>query len=773
MSFFLILPLLAGIVGSVVGARMSPRTAPLLGAGVAGIAFLSYAALASSVIAGLPVEAAFWSVPSLGMGGGLQMDGLGLVFALLISGIGFFIFLYASRYLAGDTRLTRLSVMLILFMLAMLGAVTADDVIVLFIFWEMTSLTSFFLVGYDHEKPEARKAALQALLVTGGGGLVLLAGLLLLAIAAGTTSLSGIIAARETVLADPTALAAMLLVIIGCFTKSAQVPFHFWLPNAMAAPTPVSAYLHSATMVKLGIYLLARVNPLYQDEIVWQTILTWFGLATGITGGLLALRETDLKRILAYTTLTALGTLTMLIGLAPQLSIVAAMAFLVAHALYKAALFLIAGIVDHETGTRDARLLGGLRTLMPLTAGATVLATLSMAGLPPFIGFLGKELIYEAVLGAGDFAIVLVIGMIFVNGANVAIAGLLSLRLFFGERKPTPAKPHDPPAGMLAGPITLALLGLVFGVLPALVGLWIVSPSASAILGETAVVSLSLWHGFNLVLGLSAVTLISGAVLYLSWPRLMPALQGLAFIDRFGANRAYDLGLAGILRLCDRSTALIQHGDLRGYLRTLFLVTAISLLLTLVLRDGLALPVFDWASVDARALAFLGIAGGGLATMLAPSLFGAVVASGLVGFAAALAFLFFGAPDVAFTQFAVETLLVAILAFALIRLPIRRPDDRVARDRLKDGGIAVVTGVSVTLLLLAVLATPFDSRLSDWFGKNSLPEAFGRNVVNVILVDFRALDTLGEITVLAIAAFAVLALLRPRIEKSATKEPSR
>ncbi|MCA3427201.1 MAG: hypothetical protein INF34_10885, partial [Roseomonas sp.] len=321
--------------------------------------------MAGQVSVGTSLVTPFWAIPSLGIAGGLRLDGLSLIFVLLITGIGALVLLYASRYLEGDPRLSRLVLLLILFMIAMLGSVTADDVITLFVFWELTSLASFFLVGYDHEKPSARKAALQALLVTGSGGLALLAGLVLVSIAAGTTSLSGIIAAREAVLAHPLAMPAMLLIVLGCFTKSAQFPFHFWLPNAMAAPTPVSAYLHSATMVKLGVYLLARLNPIYQDVVLWQELLTWAGLLTAATGALMALRETDLKRVLAWTTVTALGSLTLLIGLAPELSATAAVTFLIVHALYKAALFLIAGIVDHETGTRDASALGGLSRTMP------------------------------------------------------------------------------------------------------------------------------------------------------------------------------------------------------------------------------------------------------------------------------------------------------------------------------------------------------------------------------------------------------------------------
>ncbi len=369
----LALMLMMGLGAAPVAALLPGRFVALFAAAVGLALFAVGASFVPLIAQGVPVSEPFWSTPALGIGGGLALDGLSLIFVLLITGIGALVMLYAHGYLAGDPRLVRLVAILLLFMTAMIGAVTADDIILLFVFWELTSLTSFFLVGYDHEKAKARKAALQALLVTGGGGLALLGGLILVAIAAGTTSLSGIIAARETVLAHPAAVPAMLLIILGCFTKSAQVPFHFWLPNAMAAPTPVSAYLHSATMVKLGVYLLARLNPVYQTEELWQMLLSVFGSITAFTAMVLAFRETDLKRVLAYTTVTALGTLVMLIGMAPTLSITAAVTFLIVHAFYKAALFMVAGIVDHETGTRDLDRLSGLVRAMPLTAGAAAL----------------------------------------------------------------------------------------------------------------------------------------------------------------------------------------------------------------------------------------------------------------------------------------------------------------------------------------------------------------------------------------------------------------
>jgi multicomponent Na+:H+ antiporter subunit A len=573
--------------------------------------------------------------------------------------------------------------------------------------------------------------------------------------AAGTTSLSGIIAAREAVLAHPAAVSAMLLIVLGCFTKSAQFPFHFWLPNAMSAPTPVSAYLHSATMVKLGIYLLARLNPVYQSEALWQDLLTWAGLLTAATGALLALRETDLKRVLAYTTVTALGTLVLLIGIAPDLSATAAVTFLLVHALYKAALFLIAGVLDHETGSRDASALGGLRGAMPWTATAAILAALSMAGLPPFVGFVAKEIVYEAKLAAGGAAAVVAgIGFL-VNAAMVAVAGLLSWRIFFGAPRPTPRVPHDPPKSMLAGPVLLALLGLLAGIAPSMAGEWLLDGAAAAILGRPVEVPLKLWHGFTPVLALSLATVALGLLILLGWEKLMPRLRAAQQLDRFGPSRGYDRALAGLVAWAEGTTRAVQHGSLRGYMRTLLLVGALAPLVVLVARGGLDRPM--GGELDPRAFAFVPIVIGALAAAVARSTLVAVIATGLVGFGTALVFLLFGAPDVALTQFTVEMLLVVILATVLIRLPVRQRDIRTPRQRAGDAAVALALGGSVAGLLLAVLAAPFDPRLGEWFGQNSVP---GRNVVNVILVDFRALDTLGEIAVLAIAAFSVIALLR-------------
>ncbi len=755
----LVLPILLALAASVAAALTPRHTSAKLACAAAALCCVIYAVLAWQAP---PTgwTSAFWSVPTLAMGGGLRLDGLAAVFALLISGIGTLIFLYAGQYLHDDTRSRRLIVMLLLFMMAMLGAVTADDVIVLFIFWELTSLTSFFLVGYNHEKPEARKAALQALLVTAGGGLALLAGLLLLVVEAGTTSLSGIIAARDTVLAAPTSTAAMLLILLGCFTKSAQVPFHFWLPSAMAAPTPVSAYLHSATMVKLGIYVMARLSPLYADVPLWHTLLTLFGLATALTATILALRATDLKRILAYTTVAALGMLTLMLGIGTPIAMVAAMTFLLVHAFYKAGLFLIAGIIDHETGVRDATRLHGLGRAMPFTFAAALLAAASMAGLPPFLGFVAKEIMYETVLHADAWQVLVSVGLFLVNVGTVAIAAIMGLRLYLGPRAETPLHPHDPPRAMLAGPLVLGTLSLLAAIFLAVAGARWIEPAAAATLGRATEVGLYLWHGFNFILLLSAITLLAGLAVFKVWTPLRHWLQAQRWIDHYSPTRGYDAALHGLTVLAKGSTNLFQHGSLRGYIRWLFGVAAAAMLVPLIFAGGLAMPSFAFNPFDARWLAFVALGVGAIAAARAETAFAAVIAVGLVGFATAAVFMMFGAPDVAFTQFSVEILLVVILATTLAQIPLTQRDTRNRRQKRIDAGIGAAVGLGVVGILLSMLTVPFDNRLSVWFGDNSVLAAHGHNVVNVILVDFRALDTLGEITVLAIAAFGVVALLR-------------
>lgn len=745
----------ASFVLAPLAAWLGGRSSPLVAVIPAGlfVGFLTFVAPVAD--GGSIVEAHPW-IPSLGISAAFKVDGLSLLFALLITGIGTLVFLYASAYLKGEERLPRFYASLTLFMGAMIGAVLADDLVLLVVFWELTSLTSFLLIGTTPEKAQSRRSAQQGLLITVAGGLALLAAVILLGTIAGTYSISGILAQREVIVEHSAAPAIMALLAAGAFAKSAQVPFHSWLPNAMVAPTPVSAFLHSATMVKLGVYLLARFSPLFDDEALWIGLLTVAGGATMIAGAVLALRETDLKRVLAYSTVVSLGTLVLLIGLPGEVSSIAAASFLFGHALYKACLFLVAGIIDHETGTRDSTGLGGLRRAMPLTALAAILGGLSMAGLPPFVGFLGKELVYEAGLGTASWW---VLGIALVaNGSLVVVAAIVAVRSFLGPEVRTPRAPHDPGFAMLAGPVLLAGLGLVFGLAPWLAGQALVVPAAGAIAGAPLDIHLSLWHGFTPMLGLSAATLVIGFFAYLGWTGLRAFLARIRAIDILGPDRAYDHLLSGLQSLAVWQTRLIQGGRLRVYIGRIFLAVTAGALAGLFLFGGFVAPPFG-GIVPADAALVVMLMAAALAVLGAKGFVSGIVAAGVVGLAVALVFLLNGAPDLAFTQFSVEALAIVILLAIVGRLPFRERDARTRAERFRDGAVAIGLGVSATLVMFTVLAIPFDERLSDFFRAASVPEAHGRNFVNVILVDFRALDTLGEISVLGLAAVAAAAVI--------------
>jgi len=728
------------------------------------IMFAVFFSLAPAVVdGGSLIEQTAW-ISSLGIELAFRLDGLSLLFALLITGIGTFIFLYAASYLCKDPDQPKFFAFLTLFMGAMLGAVLADDLVTMLVAWELTSLTSFLLIGYKPEQAASRRSAQQGLLITVAGGLALLAGVILLGNAAGTLRISEILAQKELLATHPHAPAIIVLVALGAFAKSAQAPLHVWLPNAMVAPTPVSAFLHSATMVKLGVYLLARLNPVFGDHALWNTLLMTAGLATMLTGTVLALRERDLKRVLAYSTVVSLGTLVTLIGLPGRVAASAMVTFLMVHALYKACLFMVAGIIDHETGTRDAARLGGLARLMPITAAVALLAGLSMAGLPPFVGFVGKELIYEAGLAATSPGLAVSIGLL-ANACMVVVAGVVTVRCFFGALVPTPEAPHgepqDPPAAMLIGPAMLAVLGLIYGLHPALAHP-LLGPAASAVAGEAIEPSLSLWHGFTPMLALSIATLALGVVVLRHWHPLRRFLAERPAIDRFGPDAGYDRLMTGLQRFSVWQTALIQRGSLRGYLRVTFVVTAVGVLATLLLKGGFAVPRFDWSLLDPQATLPALLIVAALAVVRARAFTAGILAAGMAGFGLALTFLFNGAPDLAFTQFSVEALAIVLLLAIIGRMPFFEVDSRDPRQRRSDAVVATVLGLAATAALLAVVAGPFDERVSDYFREFSVSHANGRNLVNVIIVDFRALDTLGEITVLVLAALAAGAVIAGR-----------
>ena len=699
-------------------------------------------------------------VPSLGISLSFFIDGLSLTFALLISGIGALVLLYANTYLAGHPQFDRFALFLTSFMLAMLGLVLADNLITLFVFWELTTITSYLLIGFGHDTTKGRRSALQALFVTGAGALALLAGFILLGTTAGSFELSVILAQGNALKAHALYLPILILILAGTFTKSAQFPFHFWLPNAMAAPTPVSAFLHSATMVKAGVYLMARLHPAFSGTDVWLWTLTIAGGFTAVFASLLALRQTDLKQALAYTTLVALGTLTLFLGQTSAYAMTAFATFLVVHSLYKAGLFLVVGCIDHGTGTREAEILGGLARAMPITALAAGLAALSMAGVPPFLGFIAKEFMYYGGLETAASVPVVVGALLAANALMFAVAGVVAFRPFYsrpgGE---TPVKPHEAPWQMLAGPVILSVAGLVFGLLPGLAQTYVVNPTVASFLGSTgAAKELKLWAGVNAPLILSAITIALGLAIYLLHRPLRALL-----VQADAASPNFDVGwdrfLVGLKALAAWQTRLIQPGVLRFYIFATFATVTVAIGGTLLLRgavpEDLSFGDVSWKNVALMVL----IIAGALLTAVTRSRITAMAALGVVGIGVAIVFIVFGAPDVAITQLLVETLVVVLVAVALLRLPMLDPGG--TRDhRPWDAVLAALVGVITTYVLLSVLDAPLDRRLTDYFEVTSWPEAFGRNIVNVILVDFRALDTFGEIAVVVIAALSAYALLR-------------
>jgi multicomponent Na+:H+ antiporter subunit A len=646
---------------------------------------------------------------------------------------------------------------LFLFMGAMLGLVLADNLITLFVFWELTSVSSFGLIGLESDKPSARAAATQALFVTGAGGLAMLAGFVLLGMEAGSLSLTEVLA-QGSIIDKARYEPILALVLLGAFTKSAQVPFHFWLPNAMEAPTPVSAYLHSATMVKAGIYLLARLSPVLAGSDLWFYAVSAAGGATMVTGAVLALLQTDLKRILAYSTLSILGSLVFLLGIGTDEAVYAALVLLGAHAAYKAILFLCAGIIDHETGMRDIRELGGLWRAMPVTAACVLVAGLSMAGIAPLLGFVAKESIYEALLHAGRHALLATAVGVAANVIMVAIALLLLVRPFLGPPRDYGRHVHEAGWLLLAGPVVLCVFSFATGIVPSTIESSLVGNPASQVLGRASDVHLELWHGFNTALGLSAITLALGVLAYLAHERIV-AVLGRGKWSALSPGYTYDRLMAGLVWVAEAQTRLLQHGYLRGYFAVILGSMVLLAFGTTVVKADLDLPGFSPLPRIEEAGVLVIVLVGALLAVGSGSRIVAIIALGVVGYGVALIYALGGAPDLAITQILVETLIVLLMVFAFYRLP-RFATYSQAGTRLRDGILATAAGATVTMLVLTTLTIEQDNSLSRRLSELSKTEAHGANVVNVILVDFRALDTLGEITVLAVAVVGIISLLR-------------
>jgi len=708
------------------------------------------------------IEAYNW-VPALDLSFALHADALGLMLAVVVTGMGTLILVYAGGYLHGARNAGSFYAYLLLFMASMLGVALADNLILIFIFWELTSFSSYLLIGFNHERAQSRAAALQALLVTGGGGLALLAGFILLGIAGDSLTLSTLLERGPEVRSHPLYALILPLVLLAAATKSAQFPFHYWLPNAMEAPTPVSAYLHSATMVKAGVFLLARVAPILGGTTSWQVSLVALGMVTMILGAWLSFTARELKRILAYSTISGLGTMTLLLGVGTPAAIQAAILYLLAHALYKGALFMLAGSITHATDRTDAEEVSGLARAMPISAVGGVLAALSMAGLPTLLGFVSKEATYESLLNAGHLEAVLVTAAVAAHVLLLVVAVRVGIRPFvrIGNRASPGA--HEVPASMWLGPLVAGLVALVgpFGLhhLDRLV----VGPVEQVVLGGAPEhrVKLALWHGVNVPLGLSAVTLAAGLAILALRERISAGARRVRWPAWLSAGAAHDTAVSAMNGFARTQTRVLQSGYLRQYVFYILLMTAALAIPRLIMAEdlfsGMRLSPVRVHELAAAAL----VLGGAMAAVFSTSRLGAVASLSVVGFGMTLIFVLFSAPDLAMTQILIETLLVILFVLVLYRLPAFATYTR-QWVRAADAGVAAVFGAMMTCLALLAMEAPRGSRVSQYYADHSLTDAHGRNVVNVILVDFRAADTLGEITVLAVAAIGVYGLMRLR-----------
>lgn len=699
-----------------------------------------------------------------------QIDGLSRLFALLITGIGSLIFIYANGYMKGAKYVQRLQCFLLLFMLAMLGVVLSDDLILLFVFWELTSISSFFLIGFKNEDEASRQSALQAITITGMGGLIMLGGFIILGEIAGTYSISSM--SSPEIISQITShgwfVPMLILILVGAFTKSAQFPFHFWLPGAMKAPTPVSAYLHSATMVKAGVYLLARFSPVLGDTPVWNIALISFGGVTMVYAAFQSLFRTDMKSILAYTTVSALGIMVFLLGLQSSDAIAAVSLFILVHALYKASFFMLAGTIDHETGTRDISQLGGLgKVMMPLFA-IGILAAWSNGGIPPSVGFLGKDLIYESTLHHPAWAYVFT-GLSVGTNIMLFAAGLLVGWLpFRGTRShPSVTLPHW---SLWVPALLLALLGMIFGLFPSIINNGLINPVADAIAGTEQNIHLKLWHGFNTVFYLSLITMGVGFLLY---NLIRPGAKLLSFIEsaeHWGPKRILHALANEFVGVSSWITMTLQNGKLRIYLLVI-LGFLVSLLGYVVLSDTnfvidkeqlTNITIYEGITVG---ILFISV----FLTLFSGSRLAAVAAMGVVGYTLCIIFVFYSAPDLAMTQFTIDTLTVILFVLVLYRLPRFIRLDFSARHIL-DGIVAISVGALMTVISLEVLQRTPEREISDFYALNAYVMAKGKNVVNVILVDFRGADTMIEIVVLTIAAIGVYSLLKLRLRKNEKME---
>ncbi len=764
MTLFLLLVVPFAGAAAVAGLRNDARNLSATLAGATTIAALALlGSLGPDVFAGDVVRISLPWMEAAGLALSLRVDGLAWAFGMLVLAIGALVVLYARYYLSDEDPIARFFAFLLLFMGAMLGVVLAGNLLLLAVFWELTSIASFLLIGYWKHRADARQGARMALTITGAGGLCLLAGVLLLGGIAGSYELDVVLAAGVQVRAHPLYVPSLVLILIGAFAKSAQFPFHFWLPHAMAAPTPVSAYLHSATMVKAGVFLLARLHPALAGSEPWFWIVSSVGLATLLAGAWFALYQHDLKGLLAYSTISHLGLITLLFGLNSPLAAVAGVFHTLNHATFKASLFMAAGIIDHECGTRDMRRLNGLWAYMPYTATLAMTAAAAMAGVPLLNGFLSKEMFFGETLFVGAHRL-----LQFFTPAAATLAGVFSVAysmrfihdvFFNGEPVGLDRKPHEPPRWMKMPVEVLVLVCLAVGIFPQqTVGPLLALAARPVVGGALPEYSLAIWHGFNMPLLMSLIALTGGVSLYFGLLRLL-YLHTMEEAGR-GGRQVFDWLLMRLLGLARAVTIALENGSLQRYLLLLVGSALVAGTAPFLAGGRVAGPVPTSAVTPAGLAAWTTLVLATAATVVYyRQRLIALVMLGVVGLCVSLAFVYFSAPDLALTQLLVEVVSIILMMLALYYLPRTSAVEGRPARQWRDGAVAVAAGAGVAALAYAVFTRPMDS-IAGFFLEKSVAEGGGTNAVNVIIVDFRAYDTLGEITVFGIAALAIHALVR-------------
>ncbi|QTN94891.1 Na+/H+ antiporter subunit A [Bacillus sp. LJBV19] len=735
--------------------------------------------------------AAEW-IPSLGINYTVYIDGLGLLFALLITGIGSLVTLYSIFYLSKDKeKLGPFYVYLLMFMGAMLGVVLVDNVIVLYMFWELTSLSSFLLIGYWHKRKKSRYGAEKSLLITVGGGLCMLGGFILLYLMTDSFSIREMVNQVHIIAGHPFFIPAMVLLLLGAFTKSAQFPFYIWLPDAMEAPTPVSAYLHSATMVKAGIYVIARFSPVFAFSPVWFWTVASVGLITMVWASFNAIKQTDLKAILAFSTVSQLGMIVSMLGAGAAAlhyqhseyftaAVTAAVFHLINHATFKGSLFMAVGIIDHETGTRDIRRLGGLMALMPVTFTVSLIGTFSMAGLPPFNGFLSKEMFFTSMLriAHADIFSLDTWGVLFPVLAWIGsvFTFIYSMKLFFrtfsGARKPDQLEktPHEAPLGMLISPVILAACAVSLFFAPNVLSYSLIEPAMNSIYpalltgGDTFHVHISQWHGVTAEVMMTLGIIIVGTIGYVTlskWERL----YGL-FPKKLTLNKLYDAVTGSMEKRSYQLTSSYMTGFLRDYLLYIFAAFIILIGTAFVMKGGFSMTAKGMAEIGLYEIVLsLVMVSATIATVFAKSRLTAIISLGVVGYTLALFFVIFRAPDLALTQLVIETISVALFLLCFYHLPKMRRKKKTRTFRMTNFIISLGVGVIVTMLGIASSSEKTKDSISSFFTAYSHKLGGGNNIVNVILVDFRGFDTMFEITVLSIAALGIYGMIRTKVKE--------